>query len=160
MSTIAPSKTKQIEAPAQDAVESKANAIAAQQAIEEAEYQAIVGPDQSFAKGVIATGYNTLVRLAREHGQSVDKFGYPALGVWRRFTNACAIRALDHTTFNRLCGVIRSAVGTDPDRRMSDEDIKTGREKCVTSLGKGAQGKSSMTLRIKAPKAWAIQLGE
>jgi hypothetical protein len=159
---IAPSKAKQT-APKQeqaDPVSDKAKSIAAQAAQEQAEYDAIHNADIAFSKAIAATGFNVLARLAKEYGMTVDKFGYPALSAWRRFTGACAIRALDHSSFNRLCAVIRANVGTDPDRKMSDEDIKAGKEKCVRDKGKGSNGKSSMTLSLKSPKAWDIALGE
>lgn len=142
---------------AQEIAASKAKA---QANAEQAEYNAIVEADAAYSRAIVATGFNVLAKLAADMGKTVDKFGYPSLSTWRRFTSACAIRAIDHGSFNRLCGIVKANVGTDPDRRMSDEEVNAGREKVIRDKGKGANGKSSMTLSVKAPKAWDIALGE
>jgi hypothetical protein len=124
--------------------------------IEQKEYDAIIGADLAFSKAVVATGFNTVLRLARDFGMSVDKFGYPSLSASRRLVEALAIRNVTHKQFDAVCGTIRNAIGTNPDVKMSDEDIATAKEKAVTGKGKGKQGRSSLSLSLKAPKAWDI----
>lgn len=147
-------------APKDDPIAAKAAALEKQEKQEIAEYNAILAADLSFSKAVVASGFNVLCRLAKDHGASVDKFGYPSLSAYRRLVNAAAIRAVTHKQFDTLCSIVRQSVGTNPDAKMTDAEIKDGREKCIRNTGKGATGKSSMSLALKAPKAWNITLGE
>src|SRR5688572_5148118 len=111
-SVIAPSETKQNDTPANPPANPIADKVAKLEAHEKAvkaDYDAVINADLAFSKAVVAAGFDTLCLLARDHGASVDKFGYPSRSAYRRLVNAAEIRSVSHKQFDALCGIIRSA---------------------------------------------------
>lgn len=136
---------------------------AIQEAAEVAEMALIDSTGLAHREACAATGLNNLFKIARKVGVSVDKFGYPEVTVWKTFMTILMAQGakVDFRKRDQLFTAAKGAVGTGEGSKLGKEEITKAANAFVTSKGKAsADGKASCTLRMKAPRAWDIALGD